>query len=176
MAGIGDYTKQLKGNRGFKMKSPSITHGTKAHRSAVSNLHKTPVGPRAIQKPESDNVPLSPGYEDPIKIQKVQREGITPHSQKFSKIAAKNTKKKSPVEQTDTTYADRTKKSKREQDFGERYTAEKAKDKYWYKINNKAATKAQYMAYKNKPGGDEPGKQTNDPNVSLAKQSANKRK
>mgnify|MGYP003123670888 CR=1 FL=1 len=47
---------------------------------------------------------------------------------------------------------------------------------YWYKINNKAATKAQYMAYKNKPGGDEPGKQTNDPNVSLAKQSGNKRK
>ena len=85
-------------------------------------------------------------------------------------------KKKSPVEQTDTTYADRTKKSKREQDFAERYTAEKAKDKYWYKINNKAATKAQYMAYKNKPGGDEPGKQTNDPTVSLAKQSANKRK
>ena len=47
---------------------------------------------------------------------------------------------------------------------------------YWYKINNKAATKAQYMAYKNKPGGDEPGKQTNDPNVSLAKQSGDKRK
>ncbi len=52
----------------------------------------------------------------------------------------------------------------------------RAKDKYWYKINNKAATKAQYMAYKNKPGGDEPGKQTNDPTVSLAKQSADKRK
>ena len=82
----------------------------------------------------------------------------------------------SPVRQTDTTYADRTKKSKREQDFAERYTAEKAKDKYWYKINNKAATKAQYMAYKNKPGGDEPGKQTNDPNVSLAKKSGDKRK
>ena len=47
---------------------------------------------------------------------------------------------------------------------------------YWYKINNKPATKAQYIAYKNKPGGDEPGKQTNDPNVSLARQSANKRK
>ena len=85
-------------------------------------------------------------------------------------------KKKSPNKQTDTTYADGTKKSKREQDFAERYTAEKAKDKYWYKINNKAATKAQYMAYKNKPGGDEPGKQTNDPTVSLARQSANKRK
>jgi len=50
------------------------------------------------------------------------------------------------------------------------------KDKYWYKINGKKASKAQYKAYKNKPGGDESGKQTNDPNVSLAKQSADKRK
>jgi len=47
---------------------------------------------------------------------------------------------------------------------------------YWYKINDKKATKTQYMAYKNKPGGDEKGKQTNDPNASLAKQSGNKRK
>jgi hypothetical protein len=88
----------------------------------------------------------------------------------------KENEKPSPTKQTDTTYTDRTKKSKREQDFAERYTTEKVKDKYWYKINNKSATKAQYMAYENKPGGDEPGKQTNDPNVSLAKQSANKRK
>ena len=83
----------------------------------------------------------------------------------------------SPVRQTDTTYADRTKKSKREQDFAERYTAEKAKDKYWYKINNKTATKAEYIKYKNVPGKMEGGgKQTNDPTVSLAKQSADKRK
>ena len=47
---------------------------------------------------------------------------------------------------------------------------------YWYKINGKAVTKAQYLAYENKPGGDEKGKQTNDPTVSLAKQSGNKRK
>ena len=46
---------------------------------------------------------------------------------------------------------------------------------YWYKINNKPATKAEYIKYQNKPGGDEPGKQTNDPNVSLAKKSAEKR-
>tara|TARA_R110000823_G_C15877405_1_gene494717 strand:+ start:759 stop:1070 length:312 start_codon:yes stop_codon:yes gene_type:complete len=45
----------------------------------------------------------------------------------------------------------------------------------WYKINGKAVTKAQYLAYKNKPGGDEPGKQTNDANVSLAKESGKKR-
>ena len=30
-------------------------------------------------------IPLIPGYEDTEKIQKVQREGITPHSQKFGK-------------------------------------------------------------------------------------------
>ena len=46
---------------------------------------------------------------------------------------------------------------------------------YWYKINGKPATKAEYIKYQNKPGGDEPGKQTNDPTVSLAKQSADKR-
>ena len=42
----------------------------------------------------NNNVPLSPGYEDPVKIQKVQREGLTPNSQKFSKIAKKNAKLK----------------------------------------------------------------------------------
>ena len=46
---------------------------------------------------------------------------------------------------------------------------------YWYKINGKPATKTEYIKYQNKPGGDEPGKQTNDPTVSLAKQSADKR-
>ena len=86
-----------------------------------------------------------------------------------------NRPRKSPAKQTDTTYADGTKKSAREQAFSKRYTAEKAKEKYWYKINNKPATKAEYMKYQNKPGGDEPGKQTNDPNVSLAKISADKR-
>ena len=39
-------------------------------------------------------MPLSPGYEDPIKIQKVQREGLTPGSQKFNKEAKENTKSK----------------------------------------------------------------------------------
>jgi hypothetical protein len=47
---------------------------------------------------------------------------------------------------------------------------------YWYKVNGKRVSKHIYLNYKNKPGGDEPGKQTNDPNVSLAKKSASKRK
>ena len=38
-------------------------------------------------------------------------------------------------------------------------------EKYWYKINDKHVTKAAYLKYQNKPGGDEPGKQTNDPDA-----------
>ena len=34
-------------------------------------------------------IPLDPGYEDTEKIQKVQREGITPYSQKFGNFKAK---------------------------------------------------------------------------------------
>ena len=53
---------------------------------------KSGLGPRAEKKKvKDDNVPLNPGFEDPIKIQKVQREGITPNSQKFSKKAVKST-------------------------------------------------------------------------------------
>jgi|3_EtaG_2_1085321.scaffolds.fasta_scaffold03735_3 hypothetical protein len=43
--------------------------------------------------------------------------------------------------------------------------SEEDKDKYWYKINGKKTTKAEYIKYQNKPGGDEPGKTTNDPDV-----------
>ena len=75
-------------------------------------------------------------------------------------------KKKSPAKQTDTTYADGSKKSQREQDFSKRHTAEKAKDKYWYKIDGKKATKEQYLKYENKPGNMEGGgKQTKNPDV-----------
>ena len=59
-------------------------------------LTKLPTGPRAKVKPETsgkrggrdpitENVPLSPGFEDPIKIQRVQREGLIPSSQNFNK-------------------------------------------------------------------------------------------
>jgi hypothetical protein len=107
------------------------------------------------------------------------------------------TLKKSPAKQTKDTFADGSKKSARDK-FNDRETAieqrkalatkntkmqlqrkadraDNQKSQYWYKINNKPATKAEYMKYQNKPGGDEPGKQTNDPNVSLAKISADKR-
>ena len=62
----------------FKMKGPS--------------LYKKPVGPVAeIKKDkkgqglEGSDIPLSPGYEDPIKIQKLQIEGLVPGSQTFTK-------------------------------------------------------------------------------------------
>ena len=63
---------------------------------AKTELLKKPVGPRATKKKikENNSVPLLPGFEDPVKIQKVQREGLTPNSQKFSKIAKKNANQK----------------------------------------------------------------------------------
>ena len=65
----------------FKMKGPS--------------LYKKPVGPRATKKKvkqEPGGVKLDPGFEDPIKIQKLQREGLIPGSQKFAKKAKANIK------------------------------------------------------------------------------------
>ena len=58
------------------------------------DLTKNPTGPRA-EKVKDNNVyvdkdktiPLDPGYEDIEKIQKVQRLGLTPHSQEFSRNA-----------------------------------------------------------------------------------------
>ena len=58
-------------------------------RGDIVDLTKKPVGPRAEKKKVKKEIPgdvdLAPGYEDPIKIQKVQREGATPGSQKFMK-------------------------------------------------------------------------------------------
>ena len=68
-----------------------------------AKLTKTPGGPVADKKEvkEDDNVPLSPGYEDPVKIQKVQREGLTPGSQEFVKKVKENVKSKNYVESSD---------------------------------------------------------------------------
>ena len=63
----------------------------KMKKAPLKDLFKKPVGPVAENKKISTS--LSPGFEDPIKIQRVQREGITPHSQKFGKIAFNNRKK-----------------------------------------------------------------------------------
>tara|TARA_B100001094_G_scaffold327108_1_gene384568 strand:- start:1600 stop:1788 length:189 start_codon:yes stop_codon:yes gene_type:complete len=58
----------------YKMKGPS--------------LYKKPVGPIATKKKIKEKpgeVEIDPGFEDPIKIQKLQREGLIPGSQKFGK-------------------------------------------------------------------------------------------
>jgi hypothetical protein len=64
-------------------------------------------GPRAEIKPTkkevSGDVKLDPGYEDPIKIQKVQREGLVPGSQGFNKKAKVNVAKKKGEELLDYT-------------------------------------------------------------------------
>ena len=70
------------------------------------------------------------------------------------------TMKKSPAKQTDSTWADGSKKSKRQVEEQKIHP-----DEYWYKINGKKATKAEYIKYQNDPAGDEPGKQTNNPDV-----------
>ena len=62
---------QKKNNMAFKMSGPS--------------LYKKPVGPRATKKKIREEVKITPGFEDPIKIQKLQRKGLIPGSQKFTK-------------------------------------------------------------------------------------------
>ena len=58
-------------------------------KKAPFKMKRKPVGPIATKiKVKRDPKSFTPGYEDPIKIQKVQREGVTPHSQKFGKLAA----------------------------------------------------------------------------------------
>ena len=79
-------------------------------------------------------------------------------------------KKESPIEQTEGMLLKKKGTVKRS-------TPPVKGEKLWYKIDGKKATKAQYIKYKNVPGNMEGGgKQTNDPNVSLAKQSGNKTK
>ena len=93
--------KLLKAKKPSEAISEKVTRkllkkSTTTDNKSMKPTYKKPVGPRATKKKikENNNVPLSPGYEDPVKIQKVQREGLTPNSQKFSKIAKKNAKLK----------------------------------------------------------------------------------
>ena len=70
---------------------------------AMDYLTKTPVGPVAEVKEDKkeDDVHLSPGFEDPIKIQKVQREGLIPGSQKFTDKAFLKSQKEEEVKRSD---------------------------------------------------------------------------
>ena len=62
------------------------------------------LGPRATPKKSKDewtHDTISPGFEDPMKIQKVQKEGLTPHSQEFSNKAFLKSQNESKVERSD---------------------------------------------------------------------------
>jgi hypothetical protein len=107
MAGIGDYKKEEKGSRGYKMKGHTLPgpnqrkdeYPTEADKKflkeqreesvhAMDYLSKLPSGPRAKKKEIKDDWghdKITPGYEDPAKIQKLQREGMIPGSQTFIK-------------------------------------------------------------------------------------------
>ena len=68
--GDDDLKKKKKG-------FPSETENEKkGNVSAYNKANKQYVG---------EDIPLDPGFEDTEKIQKVQREGITPYSQNFAK-------------------------------------------------------------------------------------------
>ena len=101
-------TKVIKAARDLTKVDPDApgTPGEPGYEPEVKSmdyLTKTPVGPRAGKKgvdPFSkeeqiienmtnvsriSEIPISPGFEDPIKIQKLQRKGLTPGSQTFIK-------------------------------------------------------------------------------------------
>ena len=96
---------------GFKMRSGNASSFKMMGSSPAkvdektNNLTKKPVGPIASEKEVKEEKPkvptnydgegfdtrkIDPGFEDPLKIQKLQRMGLTPDSQKFSKKAKEN--------------------------------------------------------------------------------------
>ena len=73
----------FKKSEGYKMKGFSGFGNSPAK---DKNLYKKSTGPKATIKPSNEvagDVKLDPGYEDPAKIQTLQRKGLTPDSQKF---------------------------------------------------------------------------------------------
>ena len=70
----------------YKMKGPSLLKMVEKEKKHF--LERNKVGPIADKKEiKDDNVPLSPGFEDPIKIQKLQSKGLTPGPQQLIKKA-----------------------------------------------------------------------------------------
>jgi hypothetical protein len=178
-------------NMGGTEKSPAkhFVDDVPDHNDGHSDDLQTPEEHEAAKSPEMTDEQMTkkkvefpwgedsrdwPKVKSPGKAKKLfgeaTTEGATESAESMVGIVGPKAKKESPAKQTDTHFADGTKKSKRQIEEQKIHP-----DEYWYKINNKPATKAQYIKYKNKPGGDEPGKQTNDPTVSLAKKSADKR-
>ena len=118
---LGNKNKiKMDENKGFKMKGSSLYGKLKLNREGYKNMPDGRSTSSPFQEDEfsidslkkkkkgfpsetetkkkktevREGVTLDPGYEDTEKIQKVQREGITPHSQQFNKIAEEKKKKK----------------------------------------------------------------------------------
>jgi len=85
--------------------------GFSQHKTA--DLTKKQTGPKAVKKQvkQNDDVPLSPGFEDPIKIQKVQREGLVPgpkmHNKAFLKSQREEEVKRSDLDEKGKTIWDK---------------------------------------------------------------------
>tara|TARA_R100001015_G_C4543253_1_gene106772 strand:+ start:69 stop:737 length:669 start_codon:yes stop_codon:yes gene_type:complete len=86
------YTTKMKGEKDMvkipekKIKPLPVSTDVKLKKSpAKVDLTKKPVGPRATKNKVKEEFKITPGFEDPIKIQKLQREGLVPGSQNFIK-------------------------------------------------------------------------------------------
>jgi hypothetical protein len=86
--GAAPKFKELGSSPTLDTELPDLS-GTTDEPGTEVDLTKKPVGPKADIKTDPDyevgGVTLDPGYEDPIKIQKDQREGVVPGSQTFAK-------------------------------------------------------------------------------------------
>ena len=89
----------FKKSDGFKMNGFSGFGNSPAKNKS---LYKKSTGPKADKKQvkQNDDVPLSPGFEDPIKIQKVQREGLVP-GQKMADKAFLKSQREEEVKRSD---------------------------------------------------------------------------
>ena len=115
------YKMKYKKGKGFPFKSSPT-------KMDVDLTKKDGLGPRANQNVdvEEDDVPLVAGFEDPIKIQEVQRKGLVPGSQTFNKKANVSNEKKKKLSNWEST--------PRPQRPEEPPTKKKAPTKMWGKV------------------------------------------
>ena len=66
-----------------------------------SPLKQKPIATKKKSKEKPGDVKLDPGFEDPLKIQKLQRKGLIPGSQKFSDKAFLKSQREEEVKRSD---------------------------------------------------------------------------
>ena len=163
----------------FKKKKSPAKQGVITPKKLTPEEEKENIQNRNKNKPGPwDNKGIKPPPPHPNPDEKLiidlNRKRSKPGPWDHSGIITPPKKQKSPAKQTDTTWADGSKKSARDK-FNDRETAieqrkadlkDNQKSPYWYKIDGKKATRAQYIKYNNVPGKMEGGgKQTNNPDV-----------